>query len=54
MDWCKGPDRGLPEPDLVFYLHLSPTEAKERAQYGEERYEKMAFQEVVYILAQAL
>ena len=23
MDWCKGPDRGLPKPDLVLFLDVS-------------------------------
>lgn len=46
LEWCKGPDRGLPSPDVVFYLRLSSEEALKRAGYGEERYEKKSFQEV--------
>ena len=46
LDWCKGPDRGLPAPDIVFYLHLSADQAQARAEYGVERYEKTAFQKV--------
>jgi len=23
MDWFKGPDRGLPKPDLVLFLDVS-------------------------------
>ena len=41
------PDIGIPSPDKVFYLRLSATAAKDRAIYGEERYEKVAFQEEV-------
>ena len=46
IDWCKGPDRGLPAPDIVFFLKLSPEAAQKRANFGEERYERVAFQEV--------
>lgn len=44
LDWCKSPDHGLPEPDLVLFIDLSPEAAAERAGYGEERYEKVDFQ----------
>lgn len=46
IDWCKGPDRDLPAPDVVFFLKLSPEVAQKRADFGEERYERVAFQEV--------
>ena len=42
--WCKGPDIGLPAPDAVFYLTLSPEAATQRGNYGTERYETAAFQ----------
>lgn len=48
LEWCKGPDRSLPLPDAVFYLHLPSDSAQERPNFGNERYEKKAFQEVVY------
>lgn len=38
---------GVPKPDKVFYLELPAEEAKTRAVYGEERYEKVSFQEEV-------
>ena len=41
LDWCKSPDHGLPEPDLVLFIDLSPEAAAARAGYGEERYEKL-------------
>ena len=24
VEWCKGPDTGLPKPDVVIYLNVSP------------------------------
>merc|ERR1712000_457682 len=44
FEWCKSPDRGLPAPDVVFYLKLSIEKAMERGGFGEERYEKKDFQ----------
>ncbi|PFX33890.1 thymidylate kinase-like [Stylophora pistillata] len=47
VTWCKNPDRGLPDPDLIFYLDISTKDAQTRGSYGEERYEKIEFQERV-------
>ncbi|XP_059197531.1 thymidylate kinase [Centropristis striata] len=47
LDWCMKPDVGLPKPDLVMFLQLSPTEAALRGQFGEERYETSVFQKAV-------
>lgn len=44
LDWCMQPDVGLPQPDLVLFLQLSPAEAALRGQFGQERYETSAFQ----------
>lgn len=33
VDWCQGPDRGLPAPDCVIFLDLSPEQARERGGY---------------------
>uniref|UniRef100_A0A6B2LIZ6 Thymidylate kinase n=1 Tax=Arcella intermedia TaxID=1963864 RepID=A0A6B2LIZ6_9EUKA len=44
LNWCKGPDKGLPTPDIVFYLHLSINNAMQRGEFGSERYEKEDFQ----------
>lgn len=41
------PDVGLPKPDLVMFLQLSPAEAALRGQFGEERYETSVFQKAV-------
>eukprot|EP00735_Rhodelphis_limneticus_P014664 TRINITY_DN8730_c0_g1::TRINITY_DN8730_c0_g1_i1::g.23840::m.23840 TRINITY_DN8730_c0_g1::TRINITY_DN8730_c0_g1_i1::g.23840 ORF type:complete len:226 (+),score=30.59,sp/P23919/KTHY_HUMAN/49.28/4e-70,Thymidylate_kin/PF02223.12/3.1e-45,AAA_28/PF13521.1/0.00044,AAA_14/PF13173.1/0.05,AAA_14/PF13173.1/8.3e+02,KTI12/PF08433.5/0.071,MobB/PF03205.9/0.25,MobB/PF03205.9/1.3e+03,DUF463/PF04317.7/0.18 TRINITY_DN8730_c0_g1_i1:63-740(+) len=45
--WCKGPDVGLPEPDLVCFLELTPEQAASRGGFGQERYEKKELQEKV-------
>jgi len=45
--WCTAPDVGLPEPDVVVYLRINSEIAEQRGGYGEERYEKKAFQEKV-------
>lgn len=44
FEWCRNPDRGLPQPDLVLYMKVSPDVARQRGGYGEERYEKEEFQ----------
>lgn len=30
IDWCKGPDVGLPAPDVVIFLDLSQEESEKR------------------------
>jgi len=52
--WCKAPDAGLPAPDAVFFLHLSAEAAAARGGFGEERYERPAFQEAVLKQFEAL
>ena len=47
LNWCKSSDTGLPRPDVVFYLSIEPEEAKERNNYGEERFETINFQKLV-------
>ncbi|KAF8816886.1 thymidylate kinase [Phlegmacium glaucopus] len=47
FEWCKSPDIGLPAPDLVIFLDITPEKAKERGGYGEERYEKEEMQKRV-------
>lgn len=42
--WCCSCDAGLPQPDLVLYLHLNTDQAMERGGFGQERYEKEHFQ----------
>lgn len=43
-EWCKSPDAGLPAPDVVFFLNISPEAAATRGGFGGERYERPAFQ----------
>ncbi|KAL0483346.1 dTMP kinase [Acrasis kona] len=47
FNWCKQPDRGLPEPDLVLFLDIDVDEAAKRSEYGQERYEKKEVQKKV-------
>eukprot|EP00887_Chlorella_sp_A99_P004742 scaffold4.g4742.t1 len=54
LAWCKAPDSGLPAPDVVFFLSLTPEQAQARGGYGEERYEKTAFQAAVLELFERL
>lgn len=37
----QAPDKGLPAPDVVIYLAMTPEEAALRGDYGKERYEKV-------------
>lgn len=39
LEWAWGPEIGLPKPDLVLFLDISPEDAAERGNYGQERYE---------------
>ncbi|KAK0444726.1 thymidylate kinase-domain-containing protein [Armillaria borealis] len=43
-EWCRSPDIGLPAPDLVLFLDITPEKARERGGYGNERYEKEEMQ----------
>ena len=47
LDWCKQADVGLPRPDIVLFLTLTPEEAAKRGGFGEERYEQTDFQKRV-------
>ncbi|KAK0457395.1 thymidylate kinase-domain-containing protein [Desarmillaria tabescens] len=46
-EWCRSPDVGLPAPDLVVFLDITPEKARERGGYGNERYEKEEMQQRV-------
>lgn len=39
LEWAWQPEAGLPRPDLLIFLSISPEEAAKRGGYGEERYE---------------
>lgn len=47
LEWCKWPDKGLPEPDLVLFFDLDPALSQRRPEFGEERYERMEIQQKV-------
>jgi dTMP kinase len=36
IEWCKAPDRGLPAPDCVLFLDVSPDVAEQRGGYVYE------------------
>lgn len=48
FEWCKQSDKGLPKPDIVFFMDTSADVASTRDAYGNERYEKTEFQKLVY------
>lgn len=47
MEWCKAPDAGLPQPDVVLFLDLSVEASSARGGFGGERYEVAPFQQAV-------
>jgi dTMP kinase len=47
MEWCKAADLQLPKPDIIFFVKLDPDVAAKRAGFGEERFERVEFQEKV-------
>lgn len=47
LDWCVASDIGLPAPDAIVYLSVPVSVAKERGEYGRERYEVPEYQEKV-------
>lgn len=47
VEWLFSPDRGLPKPDLTIFLTISLEELALRKGWGDERYEKSAFQSQV-------
>jgi len=42
--WCQSPDRGLPCPDGVFFLHIDEKVGAARSNFGDERYENPEMQ----------
>lgn len=47
FDWCKGPDVGLPRPDLTLFFQFSQNQQREG--FGDERYEVKEFQDKVAV-----
>ncbi|CAI5737574.1 unnamed protein product [Hyaloperonospora brassicae] len=44
LDWCWAPEIGLPKPDAVIFLDVPVAQAAARAEFGQERYERLDFQ----------
>jgi len=42
--WCQAPDRGLPCPDGIFFLHIDEKVGASRSNFGDERYENADMQ----------
>jgi len=42
--WCQAPDRGLPVPDAIFFLHIDEKVGASRSGFGDERYENATLQ----------
>jgi len=47
LQGCKEPDRGVPVPDGVFFLHVDEKVGASRANFGDERYENATMQSQV-------
>lgn len=47
FEWCLAADRGLVKPDMVIYVNLSCEEITKRSGFGDERFEKVEFQQKV-------
>ncbi|CAK7203841.1 Thymidylate kinase [Sporothrix eucalyptigena] len=44
LSWARGPEAGLPRPDLVVFLDLTEDQARTRGGWGDEIYEKAEMQ----------
>ncbi|XP_078044831.1 thymidylate kinase [Augochlora pura] len=47
LAWCREPDRGLPNPDIVIYLDVSEWSQHKRRSWGKERFENTNLQQSV-------
>ncbi|POS87805.1 hypothetical protein EPUL_000270 [Erysiphe pulchra] len=47
QEWASAPDIGLPCPDAIVFLDISPEEGQKRAGFGTEKYEKKEFQQQI-------
>ena len=54
VEWCASPEVGLPKPDAVLFMTLTPEQAEARGGFGEERYETTERQATVRELFSAL
>lgn len=44
INWCKIFDRGMPKPDITFYLDTDINITSKRQGFGKEKYENIEFQ----------
>ncbi|KFH42126.1 Thymidylate kinase-like protein [Hapsidospora chrysogenum ATCC 11550] len=54
LSWARAPERGLPRPDMVVFLDLTPEEASKRGGWGGEVYERAEMQRRVRELFRGL
>ncbi len=54
VEWCAAPEIGLPKPDAVLFMTLTPEQAEARGGFGAERYETTAHQAAVRSLFKEL
>lgn len=54
LSWAASPEKGLPRPDAVVFLDLTPEEAAKRGGWGDEVYEKAEMQSRVRALFRGL
>ncbi|RKF57107.1 Thymidylate kinase [Erysiphe neolycopersici] len=47
LEWASASDIGLPCPDAIIFLDISPEEGQERTGFGTEKYEKKEFQQQI-------
>ncbi|EKG18785.1 Thymidylate kinase [Macrophomina phaseolina MS6] len=47
LEWARHPEVGLPRPDLVIFLDISPEKAAQRGGFGSEKYENSKMQKRV-------
>ncbi|KAK8229311.1 thymidylate kinase-domain-containing protein [Phyllosticta capitalensis] len=47
LAWARQPEEGLPRPDVVIFLDISPEAAAQRGGYGAEKYENARMQQRV-------
>ncbi|KAB2576631.1 Thymidylate kinase [Lasiodiplodia theobromae] len=47
LDWARHPEVGLPRPDVVVFLDISPEKAAQRGGFGVEKYENSKMQKRV-------
>lgn len=47
ISWCAACERGLPKPDITFFLKTHHVDLSQRNSFGHERYEQLEYQDTV-------